>query len=222
MEKIMSDGDNTDFSSVKYWENRYMANGTSGAGSYGRLARFKADVLNNFVRDNNITTVLELGCGDGAQLRLLELPYYVGVDASKTIIERCKIAYENVKNYSFLHSSEMHLAPDCDLSISLDVIFHLIEDAIFEKYILDLFALSTNYVIIYSSDHDQKWSAEHVLHRHFSKHIAQKYPEWVRIATIPNYYPFSTHDTDNTSFADFHFYTRRGTNCIIRPPRTEI
>ena len=33
--------------SEKYWEKRYIAGGNSGAGSYGKLAEFKAEVLND-------------------------------------------------------------------------------------------------------------------------------------------------------------------------------
>ena len=42
------------FNSGEYWENRYKANGNSGAGSYNRLAEFKAEVINGFVKENNM------------------------------------------------------------------------------------------------------------------------------------------------------------------------
>ena len=42
----------------EYWENRYKKSGNSGAGSYGRLAEFKADVINNFIAENKITSVI--------------------------------------------------------------------------------------------------------------------------------------------------------------------
>src|SRR5438270_10704846 len=60
--------------SSSYWNRRYVAGGTSGAGSYGRLARFKADVLNAFVAESGIASVIEFGCGDGAQLALSNYP----------------------------------------------------------------------------------------------------------------------------------------------------
>jgi Methionine biosynthesis protein MetW len=63
--------DRTAFSSGDYWESRYRAGGTSGAGSYGLLAAFKADFINAFVTDNGIASVLDLGCGDGNLLSLL-------------------------------------------------------------------------------------------------------------------------------------------------------
>ena len=36
--------------SRNYWENRYHAGGNSGAGSYNLLAKFKAEVINDYVR----------------------------------------------------------------------------------------------------------------------------------------------------------------------------
>jgi hypothetical protein len=38
------------FSSANYWERRYADGGTSGSGSYGRLAEFKATFLNAWHR----------------------------------------------------------------------------------------------------------------------------------------------------------------------------
>lgn len=45
-----------------------------------------------------------------------------------------------------------------DLALSLDVIYHLIEDEIFEKYMKDVFRASTKYVIIYSTDFEKSFS----------------------------------------------------------------
>ena len=56
--------------SVAYWEQRYREGGCSGAGSYGKFGRFKAQVLNQFVVEHGIRTVMEFGCGDGNQLSL--------------------------------------------------------------------------------------------------------------------------------------------------------
>src|SRR5262249_52775171 len=62
-----------------YWDSRYRRGGNSGAGSYGRLAEFKAEAVNRFVRENHILSVVEFGCGDGAQLELAQYPRYTGM-----------------------------------------------------------------------------------------------------------------------------------------------
>ena len=83
--------------SGSYWEDRYKRNGNSGAGSYGRLARFKADVLNELVQREDIKTVIEFGCGDGNQLRFANYPKYVGYDVSQKSIRMCKALYADDK-----------------------------------------------------------------------------------------------------------------------------
>jgi SAM-dependent methyltransferase len=76
--------------SVDYWIKRYKTGGNSGAGSYNRLAEFKAEVVNSFVKNNNVQTVIEFGCGDGNQLKYLDIPHYLGYDVSPDAVEYCK------------------------------------------------------------------------------------------------------------------------------------
>ncbi len=40
---------NRSFDSSAYWEERYIQGRNSGNGSYGRLAEFKAKIINDFV-----------------------------------------------------------------------------------------------------------------------------------------------------------------------------
>ena len=51
--------------SGNYWDKRYQKGRDSGEGSYGELALFKAKVLNEFVREKEIRSVIEFGSGDG-------------------------------------------------------------------------------------------------------------------------------------------------------------
>lgn len=57
-----------------------------------------------------------------------------------------------------------------ELSLSLDVIYHLVEDKVYEKYMHDLFSLASRYVIIYAWDTEERKNY-HVRHRNFSKWI---------------------------------------------------
>ena len=68
--------------SDSYWKERYKAGGNSGPGSYNKLAVYKSDILNAFVHDQDIKTVIEFGCGDGNQLKTATYPSYVGYDIS--------------------------------------------------------------------------------------------------------------------------------------------
>ena len=77
-------------SSRDYWEHRYKIGGNSGVGSYNNLADFKAKVINNFIINKNIKTVIEWGSGDCNQLALANYKNYIGYDVSKTAIDICK------------------------------------------------------------------------------------------------------------------------------------
>ena len=77
-------------SSRKYWENRYAKGGNSGPGSYNNLAKFKADIINNFIHRYNVITVIEWGSGDCNQLSLANYKNYIGYDVSQTAIDICR------------------------------------------------------------------------------------------------------------------------------------
>ena len=78
------------FNSAVYWERRYTQGRNSGEGSYGDLAIFKAEALNSFVESRGIQSVIEFGCGDGAQLGLAQYPLYTGYDVSRKAVELCR------------------------------------------------------------------------------------------------------------------------------------
>jgi SAM-dependent methyltransferase len=181
--------------------------GNSGSGSYGRLAMFKAEFLNEFISKRGVATILELGCGDGAQLELANYPGYVGVDVSQTAIDVCRGRFSDVLEYRFFYSDERNAYRNAyDLSLSLDAIYHLVEDEVFESYMNDLFGFSRRFVIIYSSDNERAYAGSHVRHRRFGQYVAARFPQWKLIERVPNKYPFDPLDEDNTSFCDFFVY----------------
>src|SRR5436190_3848674 len=108
------------FSSSAYWESRYRDGRTSGAGSYNRLAIFKSEVINGFVAQRGIKSVIEFGCGDGSQLRLAEYPSYIGVDVSPTVISATRKAFEDDPSKIFVLIGEVGPQHYSDVSISLD------------------------------------------------------------------------------------------------------
>jgi SAM-dependent methyltransferase len=196
--------------SASFWENRYREGGSSGPGSYGRLAEFKAEILNEFVRSKEIHTVVEFGCGDGAQLELAAYPQYVGVDVARPSIERCsaRFAHDPDKRFYLADALPKELGA-FDLALSLDVIFHLVEDSVFDAYMRSLFARSQGYVAIYSSNYDALTEAPHVRHRKFTAWIGENARDWKPAGFVPNRFPFNPKQPDETSFADFHFFARQ-------------
>lgn len=196
--------------SNKYWMQRYAEGGNSGAGSYGKFARFKAEVINKFVSEREIKSIIEFGCGDGNQLKLANYPRYLGFDISKTAIDLCRETFKADSSKSFKLIDE-YQGERADLTLSLDVLFHLIEDEIFESYMMRLFTASDKYVIVYSSntDKNEESEASHVKHRHFTRWIENHLDEWRLIEHIPNKYPYKGNYLEG-SFADFYIYKNKG------------
>ena len=163
--------------SYKYWERRYRKNGNSGAGSYGEKAAYKAGIINQFVKQNNIQKIIEVGCGDGNQLKQFSFPEYIGLDVSPTAIRLCKDIFKEDASKQFLLYDEKEIDTrleglNAELSLSLDVIYHLVEDEVYEKYMHRLFSVSSRYVIIYAWDVEEA-KKFHVRHRNFSKWITE-------------------------------------------------
>lgn len=188
-----------------YWQRRYRAGGSSGPGSVGRLARFKADVLNAFVRENSVSSVVEFGCGDGSQLELCEYPKYLGLDVSPVAVDLCRRRFMGDATKSFAVLGTVDPGRH-DVALSLDVIFHLVEDAAFEAHMTDLFASGERFVVIYSSNGTDMPSAPHVRHHRLTDWIEQNRSTWVLRRKIPNKYPYDSRNEEETSFADFYIF----------------
>ncbi len=195
--------------SAVYWEKRYRNNGNSGKGSYGANAEYKAAFINNFVAENNIQKVIEFGCGDGNQLKHFHFPSYIGLDVSPTAIKKCSDIFKEDTTKSFFLYNQKTLADNVniflsDLSLSLDVIFHLVEDKVFEIYMVHLFEASSKYVIIYAWDVEEE-KKYHVRHRCFTKWIEKNIPGFELTETIKS--------SPKDSFCDFFIYKK--VNCQL-------
>src|SRR5436305_1826918 len=156
--------------SAAYWEDRYRSGGTSGAGSYGRYAELSSEIINRVIRERGIEEVVEYGCGDGNQLAYLRVAKYIGLDVAPTAIERCTELFRDDPSKSFFlcdpeHRGDAAFFADC--ALSKEVIFHLVEDDIFERYMRRLFSSARRFVIIVASDLDW-WLTEYERHRRFT------------------------------------------------------
>ena len=96
-----------------------------------------------------------------------------------------------------------------ELTLSLDVIFHLIEDNVYAAYMNRLFDSSEKYVAIYSSDTEDNPEnySRHFRNRNFSQWVAENKKEWRLHSHVKNKYPF-TGDPKVGSLSDFYFYTK--------------
>lgn len=190
--------------SESYWIQRYESGGNSGSGSFNELAAFKAEIINIFVTANRIPTIIEYGCGDGNQLSLSNYPSYTGFDVSPRAVElyRSMFAHDSTKRFRLINEYKGETA---QLTLSLDVIYHLIEDAVFHLYMERLFESSEQFVIIYSSDFDQAQKF-HEKRRQFTGWVQLNKPMWRLVDHIPNRFPYNA--DGEGSLSEFYIYEK--------------
>ena len=189
-----------------YWRKRYRYGGDSGIGSGGKSASYKAAVLNRFVADRGIECIIEFGCGDGRQLELARYPSYLGFDISSEAVDLCreKFAGDGAKRFMLLEEFESQQA---DATISLDVIFHLVEDEVYREYMERLFSSARQYVAIYSTVEESRGrTLRHVRHRKVADDVARWFPSFTRMHDYEAGLPLPGSDWD--SGARFLLYAR--------------
>lgn len=192
--------------SAHYWEQNYARGLTSGLGSYGSLGEGKGRFLNNLVRDCAVRSVIEFGCGDGNQLAMARYPSYIGLDVSRTAIGLCQRRFTDDPAKSFfLYDGSCFTDRTgiftADLALSLDVIYHLTEDAVFETYLRHLFAAGERLVVIYSTNMEMSGTAPHVRHRRFTPWVQANCPGWTLAGVTPG-------PSTECARADFFVYER--------------
>jgi SAM-dependent methyltransferase len=169
--------------SESYWQRRYRLGGDSGVGSRGAAAAYKAAVLNDFVERHGVTDVIEFGCGDGEQLTLADYPSYFGLDVSRHAVELCRQRFsdDSTKRFALL---DEYADETADLAISLDVLFHLVEDEVYAEYLDRLFGAARRFVVIYSTSVEPDEAAatlRHVRHRPVESDVAEWFQGFARM-----------------------------------------
>ena len=169
--------------SAAYWESRYASGGTSGTGSYGLAAEWKADVVNRWVADTGTKSVVDLGCGDGNQLKLAKYPRYLGLDRSASAIRRCIRDFAGDDSKSFIWIETDATADPAgwlrgDMALSLEVIFHLVEDEARTDYLRRLFASGEKFVVICSTDGPVSSARPHERHEAFTPWVEMNASDW--------------------------------------------
>ncbi|WP_282120117.1 class I SAM-dependent methyltransferase [Ruegeria atlantica] len=197
----------SNFSSNEYWTNRYAQGKNSGAGSYGRLAVYKANFINTLVEVEDVQSVVELGSSDGNQASLFDIPQFTGLDISEDCVRKCNAQFSERSGWTFL-PADSEVEPH-DAALSLDVIYHLVEDEVFEAYMHRLFSLAKRFVVIYSSDFVFDPNNAHVRHREYSNWVADRFSNWKVYCGETN--PFNRDGHGNSrrySFASFKVFER--------------
>lgn len=110
----------------KIYENSYWGKGSGGGSSPEATQPYKI-FLEDFIRQHNIESIIDLGCGDWQFSQFLDFgsATYIGTDTSKNVItsnqqsfSRTGVSFVNLpKNYNEL--------PTADLLVCKDVLMHL-------------------------------------------------------------------------------------------------
>lgn len=164
------------FDPQAYWDERYRAGSTSGAGSEGDCARLKASVVNWIIAHHRVKSVIDWGCGDGEVLKLITREVnYTGIDASPTIIQRHK--HSDPREDRFKGSRYFHVdhpaveGITADMALSLDVLFHFPDDESYRAYLNRVFASARRVVLIHATNHDGGRTARHVRWRRWEDDV---------------------------------------------------
>jgi hypothetical protein len=174
--------------SVDYWERNYSTGGDSGEGSRGKLLQWKAGVINGFIKKNGVKSVIDMGCGDGMQASLIDVEDYIGLDVSLSALNRASSVARDKLFVLY------------DLTMSLDVIYHIVEDDLFKLYMRNLFGSARKYVVIYSTSSTLPSGVPWVRNRDVVGYVHKHFKSWKMMGCVPQEYP-------QRSAANFFIYS---------------
>lgn len=204
-------GKKSGFSSSQYWETRYRSGGNSGRGSYAELSAFKAKIVNQLIQKFAVSDAIEFGVGDGNQLQFINYPKYLGLDVSSKAIELCASMYAADPTKSFLYYDQQYYFDragflKADMSLSLDVIYHLVEQEVYEQYLKNVFNAGRKVVVIYSTNLELPQFGYHEKHREFLKDVERLIKGWKLSETIDNEFSVEKVGEEKGSRANFYIF----------------
>lgn len=177
------------FNAVEYWNRRYREGGNSGAGSMDEAAREKADFVNEIIHEFRPQTIIDWGCGDGEVLRRLDIKCrYYGVEVSPyMVLELSKRFSRDFYRFGSPKKAR-NLRWRGELSMSLDVMFHLVNPIDYRGYLSSLFGTSDRLVLIKSPDKTRNGMNRHVLYRRWTPDVTRLFPSWTLIRNVDDWY----------------------------------
>lgn len=164
------------FDYIAYWQQRYALAGNSGAGSYGLLADYKAAIVNAYLRDHAVESVIEFGVGDGNQLTLMRYPRYLGLDVAPASLARCRQLFADDPTKSFmLYQPQAFVNRGflrADLVVCLDVLYHITDEADFRKTLDDIISCAPRHIVLYTQLYPTGSTGSHITERDLAPYLA--------------------------------------------------
>lgn len=141
---------------MNYWENRYKNGGNSGEGSRGNHKKWKWSILDKYIHE--IDNIVDVGCGDLAFMKGIDVINYTGIDISQTMINQNKTLKPK---WDFICSSADVNINELkgDVVFCHDMLFHILDDGVYKAILENLIEYSNNYISIYTwhSNPLNKW-----------------------------------------------------------------
>jgi len=155
-----------------YWESRYKNGQNSGAGSYGDNADFKAMIIDRIIKDYDVESLLDIGCGDGNQISLVKSQVdYCGYDISSTTIKNCELKFkgDDRKQFHVFDPMVYNPSPAWDMTMCLDCLFHITIEEEWLKTIECICNCAENVVLIVTNTEEIR--DEYFPHVNFKRKI---------------------------------------------------
>jgi SAM-dependent methyltransferase len=114
------------FENRAFWNERYVRDPAkgSGPGSRGEKLALKNRLIRDAIERFEITSVLDIGCGDIAILEGMEMAHYVGIDISDVIVARNRVLRPDWRFENIDAAADDETLPSADLVLCLDVLIH--------------------------------------------------------------------------------------------------
>lgn len=109
------------------WGKDENGEGTSGFGSVVEHVQPYMKLIQDFIDQNEIKSVVDFGCGDWVLSRQINWhgAIYIGIDVVKHVIEKNQKQFSNATTF-FIHEDGLNISlPKADLLICKDVLQHL-------------------------------------------------------------------------------------------------
>lgn len=181
------------FDYIGYWEQTYRSGETSGRGSYGVLAEFKAEIVNGLIQQEGITSVIEFGCGDGNQLQYMNYKEYLGVDVAASSVRLCASKFATDSSKSFmLYTPGLWINRGflmADLTVCLDVLYHITDETDFRNTLYDILHSSKEWVVLYTRLKENGNPGVDTIQDRNLFHYLFDYPDFKVQEIIPQRYP---------------------------------
>jgi 2-polyprenyl-3-methyl-5-hydroxy-6-metoxy-1,4-benzoquinol methylase len=150
-----------------YWDSWYRSGGSSGEGSVGAARQWKWSII---LKHSTPNSVIDYGCGDLSFWEGKDCQDYLGIDISENIIVRNQAKRPNWRFITIDRVEEIRQKKP--MVFCLDVLFHVMSDALFDKTLEYLCKLSSQYIFIYTWLHNP-FSRQNSL-RTFQREIIHK------------------------------------------------